>query len=363
MLLSFNKELPGADTTFRSPDLWKYKDDEWDIRISIGDAPLDEAFYYTVTDPHASRLTIRELLDDYALNPARRGELDIRDYPELPFLQEELIQYRAGKQNHALDVSFYVNKATPSRPVDLSHRAAEYLSVCNYHDGSNDYRLLDLVIVAASTEASEQDLAQARSNYGSLFVFMLLAYVHQFGDDAFQELLDQDPFCEYHGGAALPEHQAFTADLRKLTEQGTIECAYDTMQLRFTEKGITMITAVVDEIERLSARYNLFDSVSIAPPALGIPGGFDARVQMMEFDGVEPARAVFLNIVGRSQDELFTSEAWLTHYNTFDFYDEVRKALAFRTHFSGDTVHALNALTQGPPPSAQPPPPPPPPTI
>ena len=65
---SFAKSLPGTDCTFQPDDLSEYRDDPWDIRISIADAPLEEAFYYTMDDPSAASLPIKVLLADHALN-------------------------------------------------------------------------------------------------------------------------------------------------------------------------------------------------------------------------------------------------------------------------------------------------------
>ncbi len=39
MGLTFKKDLPGADIVFQPDDIEDYKNDAWDIRISIGDAP------------------------------------------------------------------------------------------------------------------------------------------------------------------------------------------------------------------------------------------------------------------------------------------------------------------------------------
>ena len=105
-----------------------------------------------------------------------------------------------------------------------------------------------------------------------------------------------------------------------------------------------MLDGLEKEIEKLFDRYDRFDSVGIAPPALGVPDGFDARVQMMEFDGADCERSVFLQIVGRREEDLFAPENWFSAYSSFDFYQEVRTALAFKTNFSLETLRALQSL-------------------
>ena len=94
----YSKEMPGAEQEFCSESVSEYAGEGWDIRISVGDAPLDEAFFFTVESLADADRSVRELLEQFALNPAREGELDIDSYPDLPFLQQELVQYYAAAQ-------------------------------------------------------------------------------------------------------------------------------------------------------------------------------------------------------------------------------------------------------------------------
>jgi hypothetical protein len=164
----FAKELPGADNVFQPPDIADYVDDAWDVRISIGDAPLEEAYYFTVEDPGAVRLTIGDLLK-LALDPEQKPNLDVEEYPDLPFLQEELIQYRANEQKRLLKLEYYINHDPSGGPVSMYQTAPDFLGVCTYHDGSHDYRVLDIVMLPVKPEASDYELDRTRRQHGGTF--------------------------------------------------------------------------------------------------------------------------------------------------------------------------------------------------
>jgi hypothetical protein len=88
----YAKELPGAELTFRPEAQREYAALPWDIRVSIGDSPLEEAYFFSMESIADAQRSIRELLEEYALNPARVNALETDEFPELPFLQEELVQ-------------------------------------------------------------------------------------------------------------------------------------------------------------------------------------------------------------------------------------------------------------------------------
>ena len=52
--------------------------------------------------------------------------------------------------------------------------------------------------------------------------------------------------------------------------------------------------ALRKEAADLVAAYEKYASVSVAPCTLGVPDGFDVRLQMMEFDGLDPERCVLI---------------------------------------------------------------------
>ena len=353
----FAKDLPGADLVFQPPDIADYANDAWDIRITIGDAPLDEAYYFTVDDPDAVRLTIEELLDSYALNADLRSKLDVEEYPDLPFLQEELIQYRTNERKGLIKLDYYVNHNPISGPVSLRRTARNHLSICTYHDGSHDYRVLDLVLIPTVPKAYQHDLNRMQREYGEVFLLMLLDYHLQGGEEAWAEFLEQPPVVSCFGRWPETAHRNFAGGMKELQDNGLIEkhVGQDTMgrptgedaRIELTDAGRAKLDGFMTEYQEAAEYYNRFDSVAIAPPALGVPGGFDARVQMMEFGGRDCERTVLIQILVQDRDRLLAAGQWQEAYDSFSVCHSVREAMAYKTNFSTEVLEALKHLAGG----------------
>lgn len=255
----FQKEMPGAELFFRPADLETYADAAWDIRISIGDAPLDEAFFCSVDSLAEADRPIGELLESIALNPECVDALDLDHYPELPFLQTELRQLFDAAKREQLSLAVVVNGFGR---VSLDETARGYLSACVFRNKSWDYLVLDLIF---SVELPEIDANEVRA------------------------------FCARYSALS-------PADIET-------------------------------EAEQLLA-YEKYGSVSIAPVALGVPDGFDVRLQMMEFDGLLPERCVLVQLLNIEPQPLEQTFA------------EVREGLAFQTHFSAEVMAELKRCGQ-----------------
>jgi hypothetical protein len=355
MRLTFKKGLPGADIVFQPDDIEDYKNDAWDIRISIGDAPLEEAFYFTVDDPDAVNLTIDKLLDSYALNPEFSSKLDIEEYPDLPFMQEELTQYRMNEQKGLLKLEYYINHSSFEGPVNLWEPAKQYLSVCTYHDGSYDYRVLDLVIVPDISETTVFEIEQRRSMYGHIYLLMLLDYFMEKGERAFRRFTKETPMAAFLGRKSDFSHNMFTNGMRRLEADHLIRTSgsnmsagstLDESSLELAERGTQQLAILKEESQRLANIYDKYDSVSVIPVALGIPDGFDVRVQMMEFDGLDCERSVLLRVLDEGSEEYFGQSDWCEIYESFSFFEIVKEALAYKTNFSAEILQALKELAE-----------------
>ena len=346
----FAKELPGADNVFQPPDIADYVDDAWDVRISVGDAPLDEAYYFTVEDPTAVRSTIGDLLK-LALDPEQKSNLDIEEYPDLPFLQEELIQYRANEQKRSLELKYYINHDPSGEPVSMWQTARESLGVCTYHDGSHDYRVLDIVVLPVIPEGSDYELDRIRRQHGGTFLLMLLDYVLEQGDEAFSEFLASEPVAAYLSTSSGIDHRKFVDGMKALEKEGLIakqvvDGDEDEMTITSTDAGDAKREELRSQLTRDADYYNQFDSVSITPPALGVPGGFDVRVQLMEFNEVDIQATLLLQILGQDRDQWFAADRWPEAYESFLVFNLATEAMAYKTNFSAELMDALKKLTE-----------------
>lgn len=353
MPLCFKKNLPGADIVFQPDDINEYNDDAWDIRISIGDAPLEEAFYFTVEDPQAVRMPIEQLLESYALNLELSSDLDVEEYPDLPFMQEELIQYRTNEGKDLLKIKYYINHCSFEGPISLSEPANKYLSVCTYHDKSHDYRVLDLVIVPFTPELSLFDIQQKQSAYGYIYLLMLLDHYMKKGDRAFRKFLKEPPMAAFLGITPDILYNTFTNGLKRLEMDRYIKITGGELSedfnrkkagIELTEKGIKELALFIEELHQVANDYDKYDSVSVCPVALGVPDGFDVRVQMMEFDGLNIERLILIRVIDENKDEMFSPGNWCQTYEDFSFFEIVCDALAYKTNFSIEILVVLKDL-------------------
>lgn len=256
----YAKEMPGAKQVLCPGDLDEYAGYAWDIRISLANEPLDEAYYCTVESLGEADRSVRELLEDYALNPARESELDLDHYPDLPFLREVLGQYYEAARKGQLTLRVFVNQLDGELDLDLPAR--EVLASCTFRNRSWDYLVLDLIF---ETEAPQGD----------------------------SDALDQ-----------------FIARHQNLSDRDTLRAAAD----------------------ELAVAYEKYASVAVAPCALGVPDGFDVRLQMMELDGLDPERCVLTQLLADS------------HLELAECLEPVCEALAFKTNFTSEILNELKAF-------------------
>jgi len=343
----FAKELPGTKCVFKPADLDEYLGYAWDIRISIADAPLEEAFYFAVEDPGAVNRSISELLDMYALNPALRDQLDVDEHPDLPYLQEELIQYRENEKRGLLSLEFFVNNDPEPGAVDLNRKAVDVLSVCTPGDGE-DYLVLDLVLVATVPDAGRMEEEQLGRELGRLYLLRLIGCHLNAGEASFETFASHTAVAEYVTGSQSGGNFRFCAAMRRLETEGLIRriTPEGERALMVTDKGRAEIRELDEETARLGQQYDIFDSVGIAPPALGVPDGFDARVQMMEYDGQDCARTVLLRILDMFPEEYLGADTWYNAFENDTFIRVVLEALAYKTNFSREVLDELKRLAR-----------------
>lgn len=260
MTAAYNKELPGADLITSPPDLQSYKGQAWDIRISIGDAPLAEAFIFSMDSLDDAKRSIGELLEKFALNPARAADLDLDYYPELPFLQQELLEIWQGAKEDAFELTLFINQREGA--VQRDAVASDFLSACTFRNKSWDYLVLDIIFSIGPTRIDESK----RSTF-------------------------------------IERYQSLNHEMAK------------------------------QEVIALAA-YDKFASVAVAPCALGVPDGFDLRLQMAELDGIDSERYAVVQLL--AQEELSLAE----------IFEPVCEVLSQKTHFTGDVLEQLKTCGQ-----------------
>ncbi len=351
----FKKELPGADSFFQPDYIPNYDGYPWDIRISLGEAPLEESYYFTVQDPEAIHLSIREVLEKFALNREQQGNLDVAQYPELPFLQEELILYFENGKTGQLGLEIFVNHNPSSNPVDLDDPVERYLGVCTFHDNSFDYRVLDLVFVAAVPDLEPEEAENLWEAYGHLSLLMLIDYKYRQGPQAFTTFTHESSWAGFFNKNTIGDpYPHFTAGMVRLEKEGMIRRFDDvrfgyprsdmSAALELTPIGQEAIREIHEKEKLYAQTYDPFFSVSPSPPALDVPDGFDVRVQMMEYDNLDCVEAILLRILDDQEDEYFGGDQWANCIESVPFLLRVHEALAYKTHFSTEVLQSLKSL-------------------
>ncbi|MBF0188566.1 MAG: hypothetical protein HQL50_11650 [Magnetococcales bacterium] len=342
---AFNKDLPGASTTYRPGDLKAWADTPWDVRITLENMPLEEAFYLTLEEESLLDRPIAELLDKRVLTAAAREQLDVAEYPELPFIHDELRDLWQGVQEGRLTLDLHINKRPGHTPLATTATPRNHLSRCTFHNGAYDYRLLDLVWVLAPATADDARLKALQERFGAPFLILLTDF-HQTLDagrfPAIAPLLDD--LLHQRRSESFPR---LAAAFRSLLDDGLITVTSSTKappSLRLTDRGGERAHQLCIEADRLLDRYDPFASVSFHPPALGVPKGFDVRVQVMERDGIDLEHTLALTGWRLNGELLFDDENWPHLFEEGAPFLEILAALAYRTGFTPELLRALESL-------------------
>ena len=349
MRKKFSKELPGADCVFKPDDILDYENDAWDIRISLSNAPLEEAFYYTMDDPSTADMSINQLLKNHALDPEKVGQLDIAEYPDLPAIQTELNLYLENARKNLLKVDFFINQAPESEPLDLNSKARDYLGVCTYHDGSHDYRVLDLILIASPPVLGTFELDDIRRKYGQIYLLLLFHQKEKLGEDSFTQFLKEPPFQDFKSNKYDSNYKNIISAIKSMEMKRIVKSSSsygpdkNEPVIQITKEGHELIEQYKNAAREIAEVYDCYESCSIAPPALGIPGGFDVRVQMMELDGKNLSESILLRVLEDFGEEFFSGD-WAQTFENMSFYNNVLDGLAFKTNFSFEVLQQLKEL-------------------
>jgi len=340
----YDKDLSGAVTEYQPVDLAEYDGEPWDIRISMDYAPLEEAFYFTVNDSDATSESVQVVLGEYALNTNRRGELDSAEYPQLPHIQEELLGYYNSAISGKAQLSVFVNKRPSETPIQLQDKVSDHLSTCVFNDGSHDYRLLDLIFVIESKTLGASELIALREEHGPSYMLFLIDYLKRNSPpNSSNDLSASAPFSAYltAGGRANDRFPEVTRTLEVAEKMGFITAEGG---LSITQEGHAHLESLKQEVNNLRQRYECYQSVSVNPPALGVPNGFDARIQIMRKQSVDVVRAIFLFACVFDEDALFGVDNWADDFESGGSFSAIMDAFQYESDFTDDILDPLMSL-------------------
>ncbi|MGN7612520.1 hypothetical protein ACQZV8_10600 [Magnetococcales bacterium HHB-1] len=327
----FKKILPGASLQFQPDHLNRYDHTPWDLRLSLPHQPLEEAFFITFSEDALLHIPIEELLEKEVFLEKQRDHLDILTYPELPFLFDELKNYWQAVKRGDLQLEIYVNNAPSHRPLSLKTQAKKWLSVCTFHNGAYDYRVLDLIWQQTPTPLPLRQLNLLRDRYATITILIALDWWQQ-------EIAWSTPIgIPVSWTKKEAPHTAQLLDDMRC--EGVIHCVDQQWQL--TSLGKKRLHDLKQEANDLIDRFDCFKSVSLYPPALAVPEGFDVRLQMIALAGGSPERALFLITLFSDGDLLWSDDQWLLRLESGRFLQDIYQALRYRSGFTKAVLEPL----------------------
>jgi hypothetical protein len=309
----YAKDVAGVVLDYMPSDIRDYDGTDFDVRITFGDDPLEDAFWVTVP-AEAERLTLRELLDRHVLGATREDReriaaaLDTDTNPDLPELYLAVRRAFDDLRRGKAVVRFHINKGP--RDVSLDEPAMRHFSRAFSRAHGFDYRLIDLVldvtdIPGAGIPPERQE--ELRREFRAL---LLLYLMDRYGRDFAFEGRNFDVI----GVEAVADWAVRQGwlDLSAKEVQGQYRGVY----VR-TEAGNRLVRAVVRETDDLIAKYDHFADVTVdeEPPRFRTGRGEDLRLHVYRAEGIDPLRGAFLmNLENGFYDEgwerVFADDAW-----------------------------------------------------
>ncbi len=115
-------------------------------------------------------------------------------------------------------------------------------------------------------------------------------------------------------------------------------------QIFISDQGYDQIESLQKEVEDLTREYERYQSVSVNPPTLGVPDGFDARIQIMRHHSIDVVRTIFLFAFLYNEQDLFGVDNWADSYESGESFSAIYDAFQYETDFSEDVIRELTLL-------------------
>jgi hypothetical protein len=309
----YTKDVEGVMLDYMPSDIRDYDGTDFDLRVTLGDDPLDDAFWATAPGT-AETLTLRQLIDTYLLGSSKedreriRESLDTDANPDLPELWLAVRRAFDDVAKGKATMRLHLNKG----PLDvkLDEPAYRHFSRAYSQEHEFDYRLIDLVLevtdIPGITLPPEQRAVMLRG-----FRALLLLY--------FMDRFKKDFTFEGHAFDEVGVEQV--ADW--MVTEGWLDLSakdigntYKGVYVR-KEEGNRILREAVRETDRLITTYDQFSDVTVdeEPPRFRTGRGDDLRVHVYAAEGIDPLRAAFLmNLENGYYDAnwqaVFKDEAW-----------------------------------------------------
>lgn len=312
-MAGYDKDVEGVLLDYMPSDIRDYDGTDFDLRVTLGDDPLDAAFWVTVPGS-AEAFTLRQLIDTYLLGATKedreriRASLDTDANPDLPALWLAVRRAFDDVAKGKATMRVHINKGPAD--VKLDEPVARHFSRAFSREHDFDYRLIDLVLEVTDTPGITLTPEQRAVTIRGFRALLLLYLMDRFRKDftfeghAFDEV-GVEPVADW------------------MVTQGWLDLSakqlgntYKGVYVR-TDEGNRMLREAVRETDRLIQAYDQYADVTIdeEPPRFRTGRGEDLRLHVYAAEGIDPLRAAFLmNLENGYYDAhwqaVFKDEAW-----------------------------------------------------
>lgn len=309
----YDKDVEGVVLDYMPSDIRDYDGSDFDIRVTLGDDPLDHAFWVTVPG-ETERLTLRQLIMHHLLGTSKeerdhiRASLDTDANPDLPELWLAVRRAFDDVQKGKATMRIHINKGPLD--VNLDDPVMRHFSRAYSQSLGLDYRLIDLVLEVTDIPGlvlpPEQRAQRMREFRALLLLYLMDRYQKEFTFEghAFDQV-----------GVEVVADWCVTQGWLDLSAK-TIGSAYKGVYVR-TEEGNRVLREAVRETDNLIRAYDHFADVTVdeEPPRFRTGRGEDLRLHVYRAEGLDPLRAAFLmNLENGYYDatwqQLFREEGW-----------------------------------------------------
>jgi hypothetical protein len=309
----YDKDAEGVMLDYMPSDIRDYDGTEFDLRVTLGDDPLDDAFWVTVPGTDES-LALRQIIDTYLLGSSKedrdriRESLDTDANPDLPQLWLAVRRAFDDVAKGKATIRFHLNKGPAD--IKLDEPAARHFSRAYSQEHGFDYRLIDLVLEVTDIPGinlpPEQRAAMIRGFRGLLLLYLMDRFKRDFTFEgqAFDEV-----------GVEQVADWMVTEGWLDLSAKD-IGDTYKGVYIR-KDEGNRILREAVRETDRLISTYDQFSDVTVdeEPPRFRTGRGEDLRVHVYAAEGLDPLRAAFLmnlenGYFDANWQAVFKDEAW-----------------------------------------------------
>ena len=311
-MAGYAKDVEGVLLDYMPSDIRDYDGTDFDLRVSFGDDPLDDAFWVTVPG-EAEKLTLRELIDQHLLGRTREERehiaelLDTETNPDLPELYLAIRRAFDDAARGKATIRFHINKGPQDVRLDdpvMNHFSRAYSRRYDF-----DYRLIDLVLEVTEIGALAVPPERQEELKREFRAILLLYLMDRYGRDFAFEGRTFDTV----GVEAVADWAVMRGWLDLSTK--TVRGEYKGVYVR-TAEGTKLVRGIVRETDELIKKYDHFADVTLdEPPQFRTGRGEDLRIHVYRADGVDPLRAAFLmnlenGFYDQGWESVFSDDGW-----------------------------------------------------